>query len=94
MAEKQLIEIARALGQRARVLILDEPTASLAQPEADQLLDLVEKLRAGGTGILYISHRLEEVLRVADRFTVLRDGAQVGDTFRRGEGRSRAPPPG
>ena len=84
MAEKQLIEIARALGQRARVLILDEPTASLAQPEADRLLDLVEKLRADGTGILYISHRLEEVLRIADRFTVLRDGAQVG-TFRRSE---------
>jgi rhamnose transport system ATP-binding protein len=78
MAEKQMIEIARALGQRARALILDEPTASLAQHEADRLLALVEKLRASGTGILYISHRLEEVLRIADRFTVLRDGARVG----------------
>ena len=84
MAEKQLIEIARALGRQARVLILDEPTASLAQHEADRLLDLVEKLRAEGAGILYISHRLEEVLRIADRFTVLRDGAHVG-TFRRSE---------
>jgi len=84
MAEKQLIEIARALGLQARVLILDEPTASLAQHEADRLLDLVEKLRAEGAGILYISHRLEEVLRIADRFTVLRDGAHVG-TFERSE---------
>jgi len=84
MAEKQTIEIARALARRARVLILDEPTAALAQPEADRLLDLVEKLRAAGTGILYISHRLEEVLRVADRFTVLRDGALIG-THRRAE---------
>jgi len=78
MAEKQAIEIARALGQRARALILDEPTASLAQNEAGRLLDLVESLRAAGTGILYISHRLEEVMRIADRFTVLRDGVRVG----------------
>ena len=83
MAEKQIIEIARALGRRARVLILDEPTASLAQHDADRLLALVERLRAEGTGVLYISHRLEEVLRIADRFTVLRDGAYIG-TFIRG----------
>ena len=89
MAEKQTIEIARALGQRARVLILDEPTASLAQAEADRLLDLVEKLRAGGTGILYISHRLEEVLRIADRFTVLRDGGLVGTHGRNDVDRTR-----
>ncbi|QYM77743.1 sugar ABC transporter ATP-binding protein [Horticoccus luteus] len=78
MAEKQLIEIARALGRHARVLILDEPTAALSREDADRLLDLVEKLRADGSGILYISHRLEEVLRIADRFTVLRDGAWIG----------------
>ncbi len=78
MAEKQLLEIARALSRRARVLILDEPTASLAQGDADRLLDLVEKLRAEGVAILYITHRLEEVLRIADRFTVLRDGAWIG----------------
>jgi rhamnose transport system ATP-binding protein len=77
MAEKQEIEIARALDRRARVLILDEPTAPLAQHEADRLLSLVEALRAGGTGIVYISHRLEEVLRVADRLTILRDGVRV-----------------
>jgi rhamnose transport system ATP-binding protein len=84
MAEKQLLEIARALGRKARVLILDEPTASLSQQDADRLLDLVEKLRAEGVAILYITHRLEEVLRLADRFTVLRDGAYIG-TYPRSE---------
>lgn len=84
MAEKQLLEIARALGRSAKVLILDEPTASLSQQDADRLLDLVEKLRADGVAILYITHRLEEVLRLADRFTVLRDGAYIG-TYPRSE---------
>lgn len=84
MAEKQLLEIARALGRSAKVLILDEPTASLSQQDADRLLDLVEKLRGDGVAVLYITHRLEEVLRLADRFTVLRDGAYVG-TYPRAE---------
>ena len=84
MAEKQLLEIARALGRSAKVLILDEPTASLSQHDADRLLDLVEKLRADGVAILYITHRLEEVLRLADRFTVLRDGGYIG-TYPRSE---------
>lgn len=78
MAEKQLLEIARAIGRQARVLILDEPTASLSHQDAERLLDLVEVLRGQGVGILYISHRLEEVLRIADRVTVLRDGGHVG----------------
>jgi rhamnose transport system ATP-binding protein len=78
MAEKQLLEIARALGRQAKTLILDEPTASLAQHDADRLLDLVERLRTEGVAVLYISHRLEEVLRLADRVTVLRDGSLVG----------------
>jgi len=84
MAEKQLLEIARAIGRKARVLILDEPTASLSHQDAERLLDLVEALRAQGVGILYISHRLEEVLRIADRVTVLRDGGHVG-TFEKRE---------
>lgn len=84
MAEKQLLEIARALGRQARVLILDEPTASLSHQDAERLLDLVEALRRQGVGILYISHRLEEVLRIADRVTVLRDGGYVG-TYEKGE---------
>jgi rhamnose transport system ATP-binding protein len=77
MAEQQLVEIARALGARARVLLMDEPTAALAEPEAERLLELVRELRGEGVGIVYISHRLGEVARIADRVTVLRDGAVV-----------------
>ncbi len=77
MAEQQLVEIARALGARARVLLMDEPTAALAEPEAERLLELVRELKAAGVGIVYISHRLGEVARIADRVTVLRDGAVV-----------------
>ena len=78
MPEQQMVEIARALGADARVLILDEPTASLTTREVDVLLDLVRRLRGQGVGILYISHRLDEVLAIADRITVLRDGRTVG----------------
>ena len=77
IADKQLIEIARAIHRQSKVLILDEPTASLSQDDARRLLDLVERLKSTGVGILYISHRLEEILRIADRFTVLRDGAFI-----------------
>jgi rhamnose transport system ATP-binding protein len=77
MAEQQLVEIARALGAKARLIIMDEPTAALAETEAERLLALVGELRASGVGIVYISHRLPEVLRIADRVTVLRDGAAV-----------------
>jgi rhamnose transport system ATP-binding protein len=77
MPEQQMVEIARALGADARVLILDEPTASLTTREVEALLDLVRRLRAQGVGIVYISHRLDEVLAVADRITVLRDGRTV-----------------
>ncbi len=78
MAEKQLIEIARALSRDARLLIMDEPTAALTKQDADHLLALIRQLRERGVGIIYISHRLEEVLDIADRMTILRDGALVG----------------
>jgi rhamnose transport system ATP-binding protein len=78
MPEQQLVEIARALGAGARVLIMDEPTASLTTQEVDLLLRLVREVRSQGVGIIYISHRLEEIFRVADRVTVLRDGLTVG----------------
>ncbi|HXB56270.1 MAG TPA: sugar ABC transporter ATP-binding protein [Vicinamibacteria bacterium] len=77
MAEQQLVEIARALGAQARILLMDEPTAALAEPEAERLLGLIVELRGQGVGIVYISHHLSEVLRIADRVTVMRDGAVV-----------------
>jgi rhamnose transport system ATP-binding protein len=78
LPEQQLVEIARALGAHAKLLILDEPTASLTPQEVDRLFALLAELRAAGTAIIYISHRLEELPRLADRVTVLRDGQTVG----------------
>ena len=78
IAEQQLVEIARAVAVGARVLVLDEPTSSLARNEIERLFELVRRLRASGLGIVYISHFLEEVRVLADRFTVLRDGRSVG----------------
>ena len=78
MPEQQLVEIACALGAGARIVIMDEPTASLTQREQELLFKVVAELRASGVGIIYISHRLEEIFRLADRVTVLRDGASVG----------------
>jgi len=76
-AERQLVEIARALLHESRLLILDEPTASLGTDEVMHLHRVLAELRAGGLGIIYISHRIEEVLAVSDRVTVLRDGKTV-----------------
>ena len=78
MPEQQLVEIARALGADARILIMDEPTASLSDKEVEQLFRLIRDLKAQGVGIIYISHRLEELPAVADRVTALRDGVLVG----------------
>ena len=77
MPEQQLVEIARALGAEARVLIMDEPTASLSEREVEKLHDVVRGLRSAGVGVVYISHRLDELFQIADRVTVLRDGALV-----------------
>jgi rhamnose transport system ATP-binding protein len=78
MPDQQLVEIARALGANARILMLDEPTASLSEEEAQNLMRLLRELRDQGVGIIYISHRLEELAAIANRVTVLRDGAVVG----------------
>jgi rhamnose transport system ATP-binding protein len=78
MPEQQLVEIAKALAAHASVLIMDEPTSSLGQEDTRNLLRIVGELRARGTGILYISHRLEELFEIADRVTVLRDGNNAG----------------
>ena len=78
MPEQQLVEIACALGAGARIVIMDEPTASLTQKEVELLFAVVRDLRASGVGVIYISHRLEEIFQLADRVTVLRDGESVG----------------
>jgi rhamnose transport system ATP-binding protein len=78
MPEQQIVEIARVLGSEARVVIMDEPTASLGEREVASLFRAVAALKAGGAGVIYISHRLEEVFALADRITVLRDGESVG----------------
>jgi rhamnose transport system ATP-binding protein len=78
MPEQQVVEIAKALGADARILIMDEPTASLSEREVQGLFGVIALLRSHGVGIIYISHRLEEVLATADRVTVLRDGETVG----------------
>ena len=78
MPEQQLVEIACALGSGAKIVIMDEPTASLTQKEQHLLFGVVRDLRANGVGVVYISHRLEEIFALADRVTVLRDGESVG----------------
>jgi ABC-type sugar transport system ATPase subunit len=77
VGERQLLEIARALGRDAKVLILDEPTASLSQAESELVFRVVRELAAQGRTLLYVSHRLDEVLALCDRVTVLRDGRRV-----------------
>ena len=78
VAQQQIVEIAKALAVDARLMIMDEPSAVIGGDELKQLFAVIESLRARGVGIVYISHRLEEVFRVADRVTVLKDGRVVG----------------
>jgi len=78
VAEQQAVEIARALSVEAKLLILDEPTAALADREARQLLEILRDARAAGTSVIFVSHRLHEVLEVADVITVLKDGRVIG----------------
>jgi ABC-type sugar transport system ATPase subunit len=78
VAQKQMVEIARALARNVRVLILDEPTSSLTERETEKLFEIISQLRNRGVGIIYISHRLGEVFRIAQQVTVLRDGIVVG----------------
>jgi rhamnose transport system ATP-binding protein len=77
MPQQQLVEIASALGGEAKVLILDEPTASLSDREVENLFRVIRELRSQGVGMVYISHRMEEISQIADRVTVLRDGRHV-----------------
>jgi ribose transport system ATP-binding protein len=82
VGQMQMVEIARALSSDARILIMDEPTASLSANESEKLFDVIRKLRADGVCIIYISHRMEEVQLLADRVTVLRDGRFAGNLDR------------
>lgn len=77
LAQQQMVAMARALSQECRLLIMDEPTASLSARETEILLNIVRQLRADGVSILYVTHRLEEIFEIADRVTVLRDGQHV-----------------
>lgn len=78
IAQQQLVEIAKALSQEVRILVMDEPSAALTPQEVEKLFVIIERLKASGIGILYVSHRLDEVFRIADTITVLRDGKYVG----------------
>ena len=78
IGQQQLVEIAKALSQNAKILVLDEPTAALTESEVETLFGILRRLTARGVGIIYISHKLDEVFAMADRITVLRDGKTVG----------------
>ncbi len=90
VSEQQLVEIARALLVDARILIMDEPTAALTPREVVKLFGILRELAAQGIGILFISHRLDEVLEIADRITVMRDGVTVSTQRRGGDVPPRA----
>ncbi|WP_301171951.1 sugar ABC transporter ATP-binding protein [Brevibacillus nitrificans] len=78
VGQQQMIEIAKALSMQADILVLDEPTAALTNREIDALFDMIASLKEKGVGMIYISHRMEEIFQVSDRITVLRDGQYVG----------------
>ena len=77
VAQQQMIEIAKALRKHARIIVMDEPTATLTENEIEKLFGIIRKLKTNGVGIIYISHRLEELPRIADRITVMRDGRAI-----------------
>jgi D-xylose transport system ATP-binding protein len=77
IGQQQLVEIAKALSKNAHILVLDEPTAALTESEVETLFDILHKLKSRGVGMIYISHKLDEVFRMSDRITVLRDGRTV-----------------
>ena len=81
-SQMQMIEIAKALSRNSAVIVFDEPTAALTEKETQLLFQIIRNLRAMGKGIIYISHRMEELREISDRVTVLRDGQKIGDSFR------------
>jgi ABC-type sugar transport system ATPase subunit len=79
MAQKQMVEIIKAVSISAKVIIMDEPTSSLSTKESKSLFGIINKLKAGGTAVVFITHRLDEIFEICDRLTVLRDGCYVGE---------------
>ena len=78
IGEQQLVEIAKALSLDARILVMDEPTSAISEKEAEKLFTIIRRLRSEGRGIIYITHRMEEIFKIADRLTVMRDGEYIG----------------
>ena len=78
MAQRQMVEIAKATSYNAKIIIFDEPTSSLTEEETERLFEIIRHLKEKGTAIIYISHRLEEIFKISDRVTVLRDGTMIG----------------
>ena len=78
VAEQQMVEIARALSMKSRLIVMDEPTSALSLAEVDKLFRIARELKAHGLSIIFVTHRLEEVMQICDRYTVLRDGRLVG----------------
>ena len=78
VAEQQMVEIARALSMQSRLIVMDEPTSALSATEVEKLFRIIRDLKAHGLSIIFVTHRLEEVMQICDRYTVLRDGRQVG----------------
>lgn len=77
VSERQMLEIAKAVSYHAKILVLDEPTSSLTEPEVKHLFRIIEKLRERGCGIIYISHKMEEILTISDEVTIMRDGKYI-----------------
>lgn len=78
VGKQQMVEIAKAVSRNAKILVLDEPTAALTQPEVEELFKIMNDLKSNGIGMIYISHRMDEINRISDRVTVMRDGEYVG----------------
>lgn len=84
VADQQMVEIAKAISQNARVVIMDEPTSSITDKEVENLFEMIRALKASGVGIIYISHKMDEIFRICDEMTILRDGTYI-DTFKAAE---------
>lgn len=78
IGEQQLVEIAKAISLNSEIIVMDEPTSAISEKEAEKLFNIIRRLRSEGKGIIYITHRMEEIFKIADRLTVMRDGQYIG----------------